>query len=95
MAQGVCGWLATVLGAVGSAGSRRRWGLRSVAGYLGLTLVFCVGGASRGDLIAIFWGAFASASGVFILVGEGGGWALGYHSVGFRHFLMFPNFLRS
>ena len=33
--------------------------------------------------MAIFWELFASAGEVFILVG---GWALGYHSIEFRHF---------
>ena len=59
-------------------------------GYLGLALVFCVvgGGVHRSEgLIVIFWGAFASASGVFVLAGGGGG--------GLDTFLMFPNFLRS
>ena len=49
----------------------------------GADVVF-VGMGYRGrGLMAIFWELFASASGVFILVG---GWALGYHSIGFRHF---------
>ena len=45
-------------------------------------------GAPRGGgLVTIFWDFLASASGVFALAGGGGGgWALGYHSMGFRHF---------
>ena len=40
-----------------------------------------------GGLVAVFRDTFASAGGVFILPGGGGGgWALGYHSLGFGHF---------
>ena len=49
-------------------------GLRSVAGYLGLSLVFVWGwrlGPRRGEgLIAIFRGAFASTNRILILAGE-------------------------
>ena len=47
-------------------------GLQSVAGYLGLALVFGWGGAPRGGgggLIAIFRGFFGSANKIFILAG--------------------------
>ena len=39
-----------------------------------------------GGLAAIFRGGFARVGWVFILARGGGGWALGYHSMGFRHF---------
>ena len=46
---------------------------------------FSCGAARRGKgLMAIFLGLFASTSKIFVLVG--GGWALGYHFMGFRHF---------
>ena len=41
----------------------------------------------RGGLIAIFRSFLASAGGILILAG---GWALGYHSIGFRHFPNIP-----
>ena len=44
------------------------------------------GALPGGGLVAVFRGAFASAGGVFVLPEGGGGWALGYHSVGFGHF---------
>ena len=53
--------------------------LRWSTGYLGLALVF-VGG---GGLNCGFQGFFASIGEIFILAG---GWALGYHSMGFGHF---------
>ena len=47
-------------------------------------LWFPCGVARRGGpLVAMFRGSFASAGGIFILPG---GWALGYHSMGFGHF---------
>ena len=47
-------------------------------------LWFSCGIARRGGLlVAMFQGSFASAGEVFILPG---GWALGYHSMGFGHF---------
>ena len=58
-------------------------GLRSVAGYLDW-LWFSCRGAGRGEgVMAILRDFFASANKFFILTG---GWALGYHSMGFRHF---------
>ena len=58
-------------------------GLRSVAGYLDW-LWFSCGGAGRGEgVMAILRDFFASANKFFILTGS---WALGYHSMGFRHF---------
>ena len=58
-------------------------GLRSVAGYLDW-LWFSWGGVGRGEgVMAILRDFFASANKFFILTG---GWALGYHSMGFRHF---------
>ena len=59
-------------------------GLRWLAGYLGLALVLCgMVHCGGGGLIAVFWYFFATVGGVFILAG---GWALGYHSMGFGHF---------
>ena len=57
--------------------------LRSVAGYLGLALVFVWGGARRGG--------FSLSFGGFLLVLAGlsfwrGGWALGYRSMCFGQF---------
>ena len=68
-------------------------GLRSVAGYLGLALVFVWDGALRERFCYCFSGLFgASIGGVLILVGGGGGGALGYHFLEFGPFLIFPNF---
>ena len=50
---------------------------------MGLALVFVWDSARGGLLVAMFRGSFASAGEVFILPG---GWALGYHSMGFGHF---------
>ena len=67
--------------------------LQSVAGYLGLAVVFARPGE---DLIAIFWGFFANVGGVFVLAeGGGGGWALSYHSMEFRHFPNISYFSKS
>ena len=55
-------------------------GLQSVAGYLGLALVFVWGGALRGGLIAIFIGLFATVGGIFILAG-GLGAGLSFYGV--------------
>ena len=63
--------------------------LQWLTGYLGLAVVFVWGGASGGSLISVFRGFSAGIGGAFILAG---GWALGCHPMGFRHFL---NFLRS
>ena len=49
-----------------------------------------------GGLIAIFWDFFANAGEIFILAGgRGGGWALGYHSMEFRHFPNISHFSKS
>ena len=61
--------------------------LRSAAGYLGLALVFVWGGTLCRGLAAGFCGFFARAGRVFVLAGRGGGgWGLGCHSMGYRHF---------
>ena len=44
------------------------WGRRSIAGWLGLDLVFFWGGARWGGWVAIFWGFFASIGEIFILL---------------------------
>ena len=49
--------------------------LRSFAVYSGLALFF--------SLISVFQGPFAIIGKIFIAAG---GWALGYHSMGFRDF---------
>ena len=80
--SGICGGRWCIAGAFISSGVISGGGLQSVAGYLGLALVLGWGGGG-GSLVAVFWGSFTSAGGIFILPG---GCALGYHSVGFRHF---------
>ena len=47
-----------------------------------------------GGLIGIFWDFFANAGEIFILAG-GRGWALGYHSMEFRHFPNISHFSKS
>ena len=60
---------------------------QSVTGCLRLALVFMGGGAPRGGgLIAVLGKFLASIDKIFIFAG--GRWALGYHSMGFRHFPM-------
>ena len=52
-----------------------------------LALIFAWHGALRGALIYVSRVIFASMGKVLILVVVGvGGWALGYHSMGFGHF---------
>ena len=71
----------------GVAGLRPAACLQSVAGYLGLALVFVWGSTLRGGgLIAVLGKFLASIDKIFIFAG--GRWALGYHSMGFRHFPM-------
>ena len=65
----------------------RAGGLQWLTGYLGLALVFMWDSALREE----FRGRFISGFRSFLLVLTKlsfwqGGWALGYHSVGFRHF---------
>ena len=59
------------------------WYLQSVTGYLGLALVFMGNSALQEMFNCYFFGLFASISKIFILAGD---WALGYHSMEFRHF---------
>ena len=51
-----------------------------------LVEVFLRGGAQRESLISVFKEFSSSIGGAFILTG---GWALRYHSMGFRHWLSF------
>ena len=55
----------------GAIGAGRRFGLRWLAGYLGLALVFLWGGAQWGGgrVVSVFWEFFASSGGAFILAG--------------------------
>ena len=68
------GVLAAVVCGVFGAGSGFRVGWRAA------------GGEGEGALFSAFQGVFASVGGVLILAGGRGGWALGYHSIGFGHF---------
>ena len=72
----------------GCAGVHSRMRLRSFAGCVGLALVFVWGGALCGGGGG-GGGFFAGVGGAFVLAG---GWALGYHSLGFKHF---PESLKS
>ena len=74
----------------GAIGAGRRFGggggfgLRWLAGDLGLALVFVWGGAQWGRASFLFFGSF-----LLVLVGLSfwlGDWALGYHSMDFGHF---------
>ena len=72
------------LGAGGLVGAD--WGRRSVTGWLGLALVFFWGSAR-----CWWWGVRSPFFGAFLLVLAKflfwrGGWALGYHSMAFKHF---------
>ena len=68
------------------------WGLQSVAGYLGLALLFVWGAHRGGDLVTVFRGVFGSA-GEFLFWRGSGHWAIILWGLG--TFLIFPNFLRS
>ena len=67
--------------------------LRSVAGYLGLALVFLWGGTPRGGLIAVFRDFFCWCWQNFYVGAGTGRWAIILG--GLDTFLIFPNFLRS
>ena len=60
--------------ALGRGGSRGMWDW----------LWFSCGVAHGGAVISVFHGFSGSIGGAFVLVV--GGWALGYHSMGFGHF---------
>ena len=55
--------------------------LQSVTGHLRLALVFLSNGGK--SLISVFEEFFRSIDKMFSLAG---GWAMGFHSMGFRHF---------
>ena len=74
--------------------SFREWGehLQSVAGYLGLALVFVSGGALREGFNCYFLEVFGSLVVSFLQRGASC-WAIILW--GLDNFLIFPNFLRS
>ena len=79
--SGICGGRWCIAGAFIWGHFRR--GPTVGCGVFGAGSGFGVGWRGGGSLVAVFWGSFTSAGGIFILPG---GCALGYHSVGFRHF---------